>query len=83
MPLGSLQGISGRFSRKLGTYLSANRERLKGIIAAPQTRQEDKLPSLSRTVGFQPDQEEAEQDAPPPSHASSVARNERAYLLPL
>jgi hypothetical protein len=40
---------------------------------------EDKLPSLSRPAGFQPDEEEAEQDARPPSHASSVT-SDRYYL---
>ena len=40
---------------------------------------EDKLPSLSRPTGFQPGEEEAEQDAPPPSHASSVT-SERGSL---
>ncbi len=45
----------------------------------PPMELEDKLPSLSRPAGFQPDEEEAEQDARPPSHAGSVA-SDRYYL---
>ncbi len=45
----------------------------------PPMELEDKLPSLSRPTGFQPDEEEAEQDARPPSYASSVT-SDRYYL---
>ena len=45
----------------------------------PPMELEDKLPSLSRPAGFQPDEEEAEQDARPPSHAGSVT-SDRYYL---
>ena len=45
----------------------------------PPMELEDKLPSLSRQAGFQPDKEEAEQDARPPSHAGSVT-SDRYYL---
>ena len=45
----------------------------------PPMELEDKLPSLSRRAGFQPDREEAEQDALPPSHAGSVT-SDRYYL---
>ena len=45
----------------------------------PPMELEDKLPSLSRLSGFQPDKQEAEQDARPPSHAGSVA-SDRYYL---
>ncbi len=45
----------------------------------PPMELEDKLPSLSRPSGFQPDEEEAEQDARPPSHAGSVT-SDRYYL---
>jgi threonyl-tRNA synthetase len=45
----------------------------------PPMELEDKLPSLSRPAGFQPDEEEAEQDARPPSHASSLT-SDRYYL---
>jgi threonyl-tRNA synthetase len=45
----------------------------------PPMELEDKLPSLSRLSGFQPDKQEAEQDARPPSHAGSVT-SDRYYL---
>ena len=45
----------------------------------PPMELEDKLPSLSRPAGFQPDKEEAGQDARPPSHAGSVT-SDRYYL---
>ncbi len=45
----------------------------------PPMELEDKLPSLSRLSGFQPDKEEAEQDARQPSHAGSVT-SDRYYL---
>jgi threonyl-tRNA synthetase len=45
----------------------------------PPMELEDKLPSLSRPAGFQPAEEEAEQDARPPSHAGSVT-SDRIYL---
>jgi threonyl-tRNA synthetase len=45
----------------------------------PPMELEDKLPSLSRPASFQPDEEEAEQDARPPSHAGSVT-SDRYYL---
>jgi threonyl-tRNA synthetase len=45
----------------------------------PPMELEDKLPSLSRPAGFQPDEEEAEQDARPPSHAGGVT-SDRYYL---
>ena len=45
----------------------------------PPMELEDKLPSLSRRAGFQPDKEEAEQDALLPSHAGSVT-SDRYYL---
>ena len=45
----------------------------------PPMELEDKLPSLSRPAGFQPDKEEDEQDARPPSHANSVT-SDRYYL---
>src|SRR3954471_4415820 len=45
----------------------------------PPMEQEDKLPSLSLPVGSQPDEEEAQQDARPPSHAGSVT-SDRYYL---
>jgi threonyl-tRNA synthetase len=45
----------------------------------PPMELEDKLPSLSQPAGFQPDEEEAEQDARLPSHAGSVT-SDRYYL---
>jgi threonyl-tRNA synthetase len=45
----------------------------------PPMELEDKLPSLSRPAGFQPDKEEDEQDARPLSHANSVT-SDRYYL---
>ena len=45
----------------------------------PPMELEDKLPSLSRPSGFQPDEEKADQDARPPSHAGSVT-SDRYYL---
>ena len=45
----------------------------------PPMELEDKLPSLSPPAGFQPDKEEDEQDARPPSHANSVT-SDRYYL---
>ena len=45
----------------------------------PPMELEDKLPSLSQPAGFQPDEEEAEQDACLPSHAGSVT-SDRYYL---
>src|SRR6476660_8776685 len=45
----------------------------------PPMELEDKLPSLSRPAGFQPDKEEDEQDARPLSHAGSVT-SDRYYL---
>jgi threonyl-tRNA synthetase len=45
----------------------------------PAMELQDKLPSSSRPTGFQPDKEEAEQDARPPSHAGSVT-SDRYYL---
>ncbi len=45
----------------------------------PPMELEDKLPSLSRPAGFQPDKEQAGQDARPPSHAGSVT-SDRYYL---
>src|SRR4051794_6410897 len=45
----------------------------------PPMELEDKLPSLSLPAGSQPDKEEAEQDARPPSHAGSVT-SDRYYL---
>ena len=45
----------------------------------PPMELEDKLPSLSRPAGFQPDEEEAEQDARAPSQAGSVT-SDRYYL---
>jgi len=45
----------------------------------PPMELQDKLPSLSQPAGFQPDEEEAEQDARLPSHAGSVT-SDRYYL---
>src|SRR4051812_21262732 len=45
----------------------------------PPMELEEKLPSLSRPAGFQPDEKEPEQDARPPSHAGSVT-SDRYYL---
>ena len=45
----------------------------------PPMELEDKLPSLSRVSGFQPDNEEVEQDARQPSPAGSVT-SDRYYL---
>jgi threonyl-tRNA synthetase len=45
----------------------------------PPMELEDKLPSLSQPAGFQPDEEDAEQDARLPSHAGSVT-SDRYYL---